>query len=350
MLFGPPGTAKSLLTRTFANALAVPKEQYFENLCHAYTVPEELFGPLNLQKLENSIYERKIDGYLPTARVAYLDELMNMNQTQLNPLNTILQEKEFDNGTQGRVKVPLELVVGASNVYPQGDVAVEALYDRFLLRFWTDYINTRGEMFSLLIKEEEPSCKARLEDGDTFMLRSAARAVTIPNEVVEAILDIRGDLATKKGMYCSDRRWRSMLKLVRAHAALNGRSTAVLRDVLVIADSIWNHHDERADVLEIVSERACPSLGHARRFFTFAVHEFSHTSLTERDARGVSTARSTREKCAASLNDALTEIVGLPGSKEDPEIVEMTQKIMNMKRELGLAMARLDHRLGSLSK
>jgi hypothetical protein len=50
------------------------------------------------------------------------------------------------------------------------------------------------------------------------------------------------------------------------------------------------------------------------------------------------------------LNDALTEIVGLPGSKEDPEIVEMTQKIMNMKRELGLAMARLDHRLGSLSK
>jgi MoxR-like ATPase len=100
MLFGPPGTAKSLLTRTFANALAVPKEQYFENLCHAYTVPEELFGPLNLQKLENSIYERKIDGYLPTARVAYLDELMNMNQTQLNPLNTILQEKEFLTSTR----------------------------------------------------------------------------------------------------------------------------------------------------------------------------------------------------------------------------------------------------------
>lgn len=82
--------------------------------------------------LENDEYVRQTDGYLPTAEVAFVDEIFKANSAILNALLTLLNERLFDNGNQ-RFEVPLLCLVGASNELPESE-ELDALYDRFLIR------------------------------------------------------------------------------------------------------------------------------------------------------------------------------------------------------------------------
>lgn len=63
--------------------------------------------------LENDEYVRKTDGYLPTAEVAFIDEIFKANSAILNALLTLLNERLFDNGNK-RYKVPLLCLVRTS--------------------------------------------------------------------------------------------------------------------------------------------------------------------------------------------------------------------------------------------
>ena len=71
LLLGPPGTAKSALTRAFCGA--VEGAQYFEWLLSKFSAPEELFGPISLSALKADRFERITTGKLPQAHVAFLD-------------------------------------------------------------------------------------------------------------------------------------------------------------------------------------------------------------------------------------------------------------------------------------
>ena len=88
----------------------MPETLFFERLLTKYTNPEELFGPLSLTSLENDVYIRNIKGYLPSASIAFLDEVFKANSAILNSLLTILNERRFDNGCL-QIKIPLLAMV-----------------------------------------------------------------------------------------------------------------------------------------------------------------------------------------------------------------------------------------------
>src|SRR3990172_9223884 len=118
LLIGPPGTAKWLLTK--------------------FTTPEELFGAVSLRALENDEYRRVTTHKLPEAHIAFLDEVFKANSSILNSILTLMNERRFHNG-RDPIDVPLITLFGASNELPEED-ELQALYDRFLLRFVVGYV------------------------------------------------------------------------------------------------------------------------------------------------------------------------------------------------------------------
>jgi MoxR-like ATPase len=219
LLIGPPGTAKSELARRLHRRFA--GAPYFERLLTRFSTPEELFGPLSLKALEDDRYERLIDGFLPTAGIAFLDEVFKANSAILNALLTLLNEREFDNGS-GRLTTPLISVVAASNEVPV-DEALHAFYDRFLVRVPVQPVSDEAFCALLALTSGDTAAVQPLTQQERAAVATSADQVMLSAAAVTACVALRRWLQTEK-MVVSDRRWRQWIGLMKTAAATEGRS------------------------------------------------------------------------------------------------------------------------------
>jgi len=244
LLLGPPGTAKSELARKLHRVFREPR--YFERLLTRFSVPEELFGPLSIKALEDDRYQRLTERYLPEASIAFIDEVFKANSAILNALLTLLNEREFDNGSE-RIKTPLICVLAASNELPEDD-SLQALYDRFLLRYAIAPV--ADEHFDALIDLPEsdaaaPAPEQCLSMQDLVQIQQAATGIALSDEARVLIRALRGFLQQQQ-RYVSDRRWRKIIKLLKVAAFTNGQD----RVSSLLIHCLWDRPEQQQELID----------------------------------------------------------------------------------------------------
>lgn len=254
LLLGPPGSAKSALTEDACKAIG---GGYFDVLLSKFSVPEQLFGPFKLSALKRDKMERDISGMLPEATISFVDECFKASSSILNSLLRIINERKFRNGST-TIDCPLVTMVGASNEMPESD-ELNALYDRFLLRYWTGYIKDPSEFESLLhaATNGHTSITATLTLGELEAAQEEVDEVDIPADVLSVLVDLKAKLEAA-GIVASDRRWVSCLVLLRAQAWLQGRDTVEAEDIAVLQHALWHDPKDRQSVASIVVSTANP--------------------------------------------------------------------------------------------
>ena len=280
LLIGPPGTAKSELARRLHRVFE--GAPYFERLLTRFSTPEELFGPLSLKALENDRYERLTAGFLPTAGIAFLDEVFKANSAILNALLTLLNEREFDNGV-GRTRTPLISVIAASNEVP-ADEALQAFHDRFLVRLPIAPVSDASfEALLRLTALDDDGPGDTLTPDERADITRASAGVRLSVEVVEAMRALRGWLGEQQ-VTLSDRRWRQWVGLMRTAAATEGRAQVDALD-LWLAPFIASPTPELAPRLaQWFDTEVAHAVPQDAAWLTRAVEAFEHQWEIERSA------------------------------------------------------------------
>ena len=257
LLIGPPGTAKSLLARRISQTLQPLSENehtYFEYLLTKFSTPEEIFGPLSISELKQDRFLRNTQGYLPTAQVAFLDEIFKASSSILNALLTILNERKYHNGTTS-TDVPLISLIGASNELPTGESELSALYDRFLIRCFVDYVEA-NQLYQFFDIAPPSYLLNHLSKDDIDQIHQKAANVVFPKEVQEAVCKIWADhneaFKENSDETLSDRRFVKVINLMKISAATNDRNSVDFSDVFLLKDCLWNHPDNKTKVIDII--------------------------------------------------------------------------------------------------
>ena len=294
ILLGPPGVAKSMVARQLKNAFR--DAHSFEYLMSRFSTPDEIFGPVSIQKLKSSdTYERAVDGYLPTADVVFLDEIWKAGPAIQNTLLTVINEKIFRNGNR-EMHLPLKLLVAASNELPAKGEGLEALWDRFVIRIESRPIKMEKNFRAMLlevksslevkseerrVKKQSSAAEGKVNSTDLFEdtisdeqigadvsispaeyaeWSQAIDKIGVKEEVLDAISRIRKALravnvdeaAERRNIYVSDRRWKNIVRLLRTSAFMQDREEVDICDLLPIYHCLWQEPEERDAIRSIV--------------------------------------------------------------------------------------------------
>ncbi len=262
ILLGPPGVAKSMVARQLKTAFR--DAQSFEYLMSRFSTPDEIFGPVSIQKLKTSdTYERTVDGYLPTADVVFLDEIWKAGPAIQNTLLTVINEKLFRNGNR-EIHLPLKLLVAASNELPAKGEGLEALWDRFVIRIESRPIRQEKNFRKMLleVKSEERRVKnpTAISAEEYQEWSKEISGIGVGEEVLDSISSIRKSLravnvdeaAERRNIYVSDRRWKNIVRLLRTSAFMQDREEVAICDLLPIYHCLWQEPEERDAIRSIV--------------------------------------------------------------------------------------------------
>lgn len=282
LLVGPPGTAKSDLVTKFCQALGLGDGEYFEYMLTKFTEPSELLGPIDIAQLKEGRYVRKLESKLPTAKIAFLDEIFKSNSAILNTLLTIINErKTYQDGRP--VPVNLVMLFAATNRVPEFE-ELAALRDRFALkaestpvkdthfeellekgvsneldralnrRPWEgiaqldDFILMKRYLDGVMAGVAEAR-GAQEEEGDSVVARDRKRY--FPDDVYDLFKRVIRTLEREDRVVVSDRKVVKLYRLIRTRAFLF-HGGAVRKEDLVLLRYIGDRSEDFAALREKV--------------------------------------------------------------------------------------------------
>lgn len=254
LLLGTPGTAKSQIINRWNQHITDSK--FFSWLLTRFSTPEELFGPFSMQGLKEDKFVRATTGKLPEANTAFIDEIFKASSGMLNSMLSVMNERVFYNGDKA-VQIPLFTLAGASNEIPEKEDRLDAIYDRFLLKYNVMSIQEDSNFAKMLKSRLDISPDNTLSLTDILEAQDQAAAIVLTDEVIDNILKIRTELHNQAVMI-SDRAFKQMGSIIKAEAWLNGRTEATIDDLEILQHTCWQDPDTIRKVQLLILDVIAP--------------------------------------------------------------------------------------------
>ncbi|AON96542.1 ATPase [Bicaudavirus pozzuoliense] len=135
LLVGDRGVAKTMLIELLPKVIeGLNDKDVFVVQVSEYTDPSEIFGVPDIQKLVNGEgFDLKTDGFLPSAKVAFIDEIFYTSEKVRSTLLRAINEKKI-NVFGKEIKLPWIAFYAAANKVDLENPSDLALLDRFNIR------------------------------------------------------------------------------------------------------------------------------------------------------------------------------------------------------------------------
>ena len=357
LMLGPGGTAKSFLARTTAGHIT--GSEFFEVAFDETTDPSQVFGPPDIKAMvEQGKTRRVVDGMLPVATDAFLDEFFNGNGPLLHSVMPVLNERVFHNNGNPS-PVPLrQALMGTNKLNADADQA--ALWDRVHLRYVVDYIADRknaGDMVSAAIARmavvgrgvstnlNASKTLVTLDELDTA--HKEALDLDVPDTVFETFFDIRDELRGAAGITVSDRRVVEGMAAVLANAWLRNHEEVKVADLDILASMWWTVQDQapaaRGVILGAVNpgEKAALDLMDALDDLKKEIHKAQTSDIDDSRKKrvGVETVKNA-DKLLREANDHLTKATA--AGADTARLKEVIAKADAFKVEVGKEIFGID--------
>lgn len=258
-LLGEPGIAKSMLIELgIEHVEDLEPDDYFHTLFMKSSPFESVFGPLDIQALKEGRYRHIPEGFLPSAKIAFIDEIWKANGAILNALLWATNERIYRN--DGKVvDLPLWTVFSASNEMPESD-ELNAIYDRFPLRRVVKRISEPGNFITMLksvVSGASDDSKV-ITWAEIEQAHAEAQAITVPIGVLDALSDVKEKLKAEN-IFPSDRKFAQCIGIIKAAAWLDGETEVDVNHLHTLRHVLWGDPNDIATVESIVLALSNPT-------------------------------------------------------------------------------------------
>ena len=329
LMLGPGGTGKSFMCRDLATR--VEDSTYFETALDETSDPGQVFGPVDIAAMKDEgKYRRRIEGMLPEADIAFIDEFFNANGPTLHGMMPILNERLYHNNGQP-MKTPLwSAFMGTNKLNADTDQA--ATWDRIHLRFVVKYVAERDNIRDMVAESirrritgyaEPPKASIGLDDLKTA--HNEAMQLEIPDNAWETFLDIKDELL-HNGVEVSSRRLAEGMAAVLANAWLNGHDQVTVGDMDVLQHMWWTFQADIETVQKIILGATNPGEKAALEFLDeLEQYRANLRSAEQRD-----------------LDDTKKRLIGMEVFKNSKRIMGEADDLEEKAKAAGASTARID--------
>lgn len=280
LMVGPGGTGKTMLARDTAGR--IDGSVYFETTLDENSDPAQVFGPPDVAAMvgdpANGVKGEmrwQIDGMLPEATDAMIDEIFNGNGPTLHATMPVLNERTFANG-KTLLHTPLrQCIAGSNKINDDPDLA--AMRDRLHHRFVVGYVRSRTSLITMAAHNVARMARNAAQQGtrttagvgqtrtsvtldELDRARAESLSLYIPDPVFEAMIDMKDELMNgEASVEISDRRWNDGILAVLANAWLRGHHQVTVGDLDVLANMWWTMLDQVTSARKLILSSTNPS-------------------------------------------------------------------------------------------